>query len=47
MVADEGAWNRIQVSFLGSHRYWTPTAIATRQAVKEQHLDALKASTGL
>jgi uncharacterized protein len=42
MISDEMAWNRIQVSFLGTHHYWTPTAIATRQAVKEQHLNALK-----
>jgi uncharacterized protein len=42
MVADELAWNRIQVNFLGSHHYWTPTAIATRQANKEQHLSRLK-----
>ena len=42
MITDEMAWNRIQVSFLGSHRYWTPTAIATRQASKEQRLNALK-----
>lgn len=40
VVADELAWNRIQVGFLGSHHYWTPTAIITRQVVKEQHLDA-------
>ncbi|MDB5242281.1 MAG: phosphohydrolase [Spirosoma sp.] len=46
MVADERAWNHIQIKFLGGHRYWTPTAIATRQAAKEQHLDELKASTG-
>jgi len=43
MVADETAWNRIQVGFLASHHYWTPTAIATRQAAKEQRLDALRA----
>lgn len=42
MVADELAWNRIQVSFLSNHHYWTPTAVATRQAAKEQHLDALR-----
>ncbi len=42
MVADELVWNRIQVSFLGSHHYWTQTAITTRQAVKEQHLSALR-----
>lgn len=43
MITDELAWNRIQVSFLGSHRYWTPTAIAARQAPKEQQLVRLQA----
>ena len=43
MVADELAWNRIQVGFLDNHRYWTPTATSTRQAAKERHLDALRA----
>ena len=42
MVADELAWNRIQVGFLGSHHYWTQTAINTRQTAKEQHLDVLR-----
>ncbi len=42
MVTDEMTWNRIQVKFLESHHYWTPTAIATRQAIKQQHLDALR-----
>ena len=42
MVADELAWNRIQVGFLSSHHYWTQTAITTRQATKEQHLNALR-----
>lgn len=43
MVSDESAWNRIQVSFLSNHCYWTQTAINTRQTAKEQHLDALRA----
>lgn len=43
MVVDETAWNRIQVVFLTSHHYWTPTAIATRQAAKEQRLEGLRA----
>lgn len=42
MIADELAWNHIQISFLENHHYWTPTAIATRQARKEQHLATLK-----
>ena len=47
MVADELAWNRIQVDFLGNHHYWTSTAIAARQAVKERHLDALRLTIGI
>ncbi|MBC3788125.1 HD domain-containing protein [Spirosoma utsteinense] len=47
MVTDELVWNRIQVNFLGNHHYWTPTAIATRQAVKEKHLDTLKLLVGV
>ena len=46
MVADEPAWNSIQMGFLGSHHYWTPTAIATRQAAKEKHLNALRLIVG-
>ncbi|GAA4448862.1 hypothetical protein GCM10023189_07380 [Nibrella saemangeumensis] len=42
MVADEDTWNQIQVRFLNSHRYWTPTAIAWRQAGKQAHLDKLR-----
>lgn len=42
-VTDEAAWNRIQVIFLESHRYWTSTAIATRQSVKQQHSRTLRA----
>jgi HD superfamily phosphodiesterase len=44
MVIDEVAWNHIQVKFLENHRYWTPTAVTTRQASKQQHLDALRQS---
>jgi predicted metal-dependent HD superfamily phosphohydrolase len=41
-VTDTPVWNRIQVKFLENHRYWTPTAIARRQAGKEQQLAALR-----
>jgi uncharacterized protein len=41
-VPDERAWNRVQVRFLESHRYWTPTAVAQRQPQKEAHLNELK-----
>lgn len=42
LVADESAWNRIQVKFLESHHYWTPTAIAERQGPKQRHLEQLR-----
>ncbi|WP_128544220.1 HD domain-containing protein [Larkinella soli] len=42
MVADEAAWNRIQVRFLESHRYWTPTAVCWRETRKLGHLEELK-----
>lgn len=42
LIADELAWNKVQVSFLGNHRYWTQTAIDTRQATKEQHVAKLR-----
>jgi uncharacterized protein len=41
-VRDEQAWNRIQVSFLESHHYWTKTATALRQASKQERLSGLK-----
>ncbi|WP_019947543.1 HD domain-containing protein [Hymenobacter aerophilus] len=37
-MADETAWLELQVRFLGSHRYWTPTATARREAAKQQRL---------
>lgn len=42
LITDELAWNRIQVSFLSSHHYWTRTAISARQAAKEQQLTVLR-----
>lgn len=47
MVADEMAWNRIQVGFLENHQYWTDTARATRQPAKQQRLDTLRTSITL
>ncbi|MFC5408895.1 HD domain-containing protein [Larkinella bovis] len=41
-VRDLTAWNRIQVKFLESHRYWTKTAQALRQSNKQHQLDTLK-----
>ncbi|WP_184549691.1 phosphohydrolase [Mucilaginibacter sp. FT3.2] len=34
-------WDKQQVSFLKSHRYFTKTAIALRAAEKEKHLQAI------
>lgn len=41
LVNGRTAWNDIQIRFLKAHRYWTDTAIASRQPVKQQHLQAL------
>ncbi len=38
----EDEWNRLQVRFLESHHYFTPTAIRLRQAKKEAHLVLVK-----
>jgi uncharacterized protein len=35
--------DRIQIQFLEKHHYWTTTAIAWRQATKQQWLDKLRA----
>lgn len=41
LVPDRDTWNDIQIRFLKAHRYWTDTAIATRQPGKQQHLQEL------
>lgn len=38
----EDEWDRLQVRFLESHHYFTPTAIRLRQAKKEAHLVLVK-----
>jgi uncharacterized protein len=42
MVQDEQQWNRIQVSFLGNHSYFTQTAKRTRDQKKQKKLNELK-----
>jgi uncharacterized protein len=42
MVESESAWNEIQIRFMETHQYWTPTARRTRQAHKLQHLKELR-----
>ncbi|MFM2136369.1 MAG: hypothetical protein RL021_1769 [Bacteroidota bacterium] len=41
-IQSEKEWNRLQVSFIGSHRYFTKTARSTREEKKEQHLAKVK-----
>lgn len=41
-MTDELTWNRLQVSFLETHHYWTATAKTRREAAKQAHLDQLR-----
>ncbi len=43
VLQDEEAWNRLQVSFLEKHTFFTPTNIRRRSARKARHLAQLKA----
>lgn len=43
VLSTEREWNALQVKFLEKHRYFTPTNIALREPVKQQHLSALRA----
>ncbi len=42
LPGDERAWNRIQLGFLEKHQYWTATAKATREALKQAHIAELR-----
>jgi uncharacterized protein len=42
LVADERTWDAIQIKFLERHRYRTLTAQATRQPVKQLHVQKLR-----
>ena len=42
LVADERAWNAIQIKFLENHYYWTDHAKTTRQPAKHRHIEQLK-----
>jgi HD superfamily phosphodiesterase len=37
------AWNKLQVDFLKSHRYWTASAARRREAKKREHLRRIEA----
>ncbi len=41
-VTSRAAWDRIQIDFLTKHHYRTATALATRQAAKQEHLHQLR-----
>lgn len=41
-LSSEDEWNRLQVRFLESHRYFTKTALKLRQLKKEEHLQLVK-----
>ena len=38
IITSDKKWDEIQISFLNQHRYFTKTAIETRQKVKEQNI---------
>ncbi|MBT2559508.1 HD domain-containing protein [Hymenobacter sp. ISL-91] len=42
LIADETAWLELQVQFLSTHHYWTPTATARREAAKQERLAEVK-----
>jgi len=42
MIQSEEEWNKLQVRFLESHKYFTKTAIELRQKGKDAHLNAIK-----
>jgi uncharacterized protein len=42
IVSNENDWNKLQVDFLSRHHYFTRSAIAIREAKKEEHLNHLK-----
>lgn len=43
VVNSEQEWNELQVRFMESHHYFTPTALQLRQAKKAEHLEQVKA----
>jgi len=42
IIKDEEEWDRLQISFFNSHKYFTKTSIRERCPVKSQHLAMLK-----
>lgn len=42
LIGEERAWNRLQVSFLSAHKFFTNTNKTLRDPVKHQYLEQLK-----
>jgi uncharacterized protein len=42
IISTEEEWNRLQVTFLEKHHYFTKTAIQLRKAKKDEHLHTVK-----
>lgn len=42
IIDNEDDWNRLQVGFLERHHYFTASALKTRKAKKEEHLQLIK-----
>jgi predicted metal-dependent HD superfamily phosphohydrolase len=43
ILSNEKEWNNLQLKFLNSHHYFTQSAIALRQATKQDHLKKIEA----
>lgn len=43
LVADEASWQRLQLSFLTQHQYWTPAAVARRESEKQARVAEVQA----
>jgi len=46
IVEGEGDWHRLQLGFIGNHRYFTKTAQRLREERKQRHLRELQDMTG-
>lgn len=42
IINSENDWNKLQIGFLEKHHYFTETAIKTRKAKKEEHLELIR-----
>ena len=46
MVTDANSWNKLQISFLENHQYWTETSKQWRNPGKLKRIEELKAMVG-